>query len=163
MITIAEAKQKDVPLIVKMWKEFQTYHCDSLLKRDPGLKPHLEKKCDAEQVFWNYIQGKLESRDAGVLLAYVEGKPAGYCIHLVENTLPIFKMQQIGYIGDLYVREPFRGKGVSTMLRDNAFIWFRRKGLSHVSIKIYPGNARARAIYEKWGFAVYHTEMRRKL
>ncbi|MFH1294941.1 MAG: GNAT family N-acetyltransferase [Candidatus Aenigmatarchaeota archaeon] len=162
MIEIREATPEDIELIIELWNEFQDYQKD-LLKKDPTLKSYLEKKKDAKQIFRNYITGRVESPEAKVMIAYADGKPAGYCLYMIEKTIPIFKMEKIGYISDLFVRPSFRGQGISSMFRDKAYEWFRKIGLTHVSIKLYPGNIHAHSIYAKWGFRDYHIEMRRKL
>lgn len=163
MITLKTATKDDIGTILDLWKEFHVYQTDLLLKKEPSFKPHLAKKDNAKEIYKKYVFEKIESGKGKVLLAMVKGKTAGMCFFFIEDTIPVFKMEKIGYLGDLFVRDEFRNMGVSSLLRKEAFKWFRKKGMTHTALKVYKENAHAYSIYLKWGFKDFIMEMRRKL
>lgn len=48
-IEVRKAKLKDIPEVIKLWKEFMTDHDKIVLARNKKLKPYLEKRKDREQ------------------------------------------------------------------------------------------------------------------
>ncbi len=63
-------------------------------------------------------------------------------------------------MSDLYVKKGFRGMGIASAFKKEAFRWFRKKGVKYASIMFFVGNERAHKIYNKWGFFDFHMEMR---
>lgn len=160
---IRKATVKDVPLLVRLWKEFMRDHDRIVIGTDKRYKPYLERNSGAVAKYRKFIDKNVRSRDAIVFIAEIEGKTAGYILNMIEDTIPIFKVRKLGYISDLYVRKPYRGKGVSSAFMNEAVKWFKKKNIRHLSIKVQAGNPLARKIYQKWGFIDQHIEMRKKL
>jgi putative acetyltransferase len=50
------------------------------------------------------------------------------------------------------VSPEWRGRGVGAALLAEAFRWARWAGIEKVGLTVYPGNDRARALYERFGF-----------
>ena len=163
MITIRTAKLKEAGLITDMWKEFMKYHDEILAKKNPKLKPYLIKKKNAPQNFKAFIQKNIRSRNAVVHIAEIDGKAAGYHLSYIKPIIPVFKLDKIGYMADLFVKKEFRGLGISSRFKEEAFKWFKKKGMKHASIAVYFDNTGPHSIYKKWGFMDYHVEMRKKL
>jgi GNAT superfamily N-acetyltransferase len=159
---IRKATVKDIPLLVGLWKEFMKDHDRIVIRANRKVKPYLERNTVAVAKYRKFITKNVKSRDAIVFIAEIDGKPAGYNLNMIEKTIPIFKIKRIGYISDLFVRKPYRGKGVSTAFIKEAIRWFKKKGMKHVSLKVQANN-KARKIYQKWGFMDYHIEMRKKI
>jgi len=93
--------------------------------------------------------------DGVVFIAEVDGKTAGFSLVFVKDEIPIFEIEKYGYISDLYVKEEFRGKGVSSNLKEAAVEWCKNKGLKHVSIAVYSDNKFAHDLYNQRGFFDY--------
>lgn len=96
-------------------------------------------------------------------IGYVNGKVAGFNLSFIKENIPIFSLDKFGNIGDLYVKKEFRGLGISTKFKNNAFKWFKSKGLKYASIQLWDKNKNAHNIYRKWGFEDSQIIMRRKL
>jgi GNAT superfamily N-acetyltransferase len=160
---IRKATLKDVSKIVNMWKDFMKYHDEVVVKKNPKTKPHLVKKKDAAKRFRKYIKTKIRSRNATIHIAEIDEKAVGYSLVYIESTVPIFKVDKIGRIGDLYVKKEFRGRGISSRFKEEAVKWFKKKGMKYMSIQVYTDNKFAHSIYKHWGFFDYHLEMRRKI
>lgn len=159
---IREARLRDIPVIMKLWKEFMTYH-DDMVKKDPRLKDQLLIRKNAADNFKGFLKKNIKSKDAMVYIAEVGREPAGYSLIYIKKNIPIYKLDKTGYLSDLFVRKRFRGLGLSSKFNNTAIKWFKKKGIKYLSIHVYSYNDKARFIYKKWGFFDFHVEMRRKI
>jgi len=110
-----------------------------------------------------WARKNVRSTTGNVLIAEVDGKVAGYSLLYVITAPPVFRIHRLGHIGELYVREKYRGLGVGSKLYGEATKWFRRKRIRHLSLVVLKGNDLPHSIYEKWGFFDNFIEMRKKL
>jgi RimJ/RimL family protein N-acetyltransferase len=60
----------------------------------------------------------------------------------------------------MYVARDWRGRGVGTALMREAISWARSVGVEKLELTVYPGNAAARALYRRFGFAEEGTLLR---
>jgi ribosomal protein S18 acetylase RimI-like enzyme len=163
-ITVRKAALKDVPVLLSLFREFQRQHEEAVCKKNPAMKLYLAMKADAPKSFGKFVKKNILSSNAEVLIAEVGGKPAGYDLVYIKNrNIPIFKIEKFGYISDMFVRKKYRGLGISSMLKDEAFRWFRKKGITHISLLVASDNGIVRKVYRKWGFMDCFTEMRRRV
>ena len=163
MISVRKASLKDVPTILQLWKEYMRYHDEIIIKKNTKLKPHLIRKKNAANNFIRYIKKNIRSKNAMAYLAEVNGKPAGYCLISIRKNTPIYKLEKIGYINELFVRKEFRGRRISSKFRDEAIKWFKKRGMKYILLEVMSDNKFAHSIYGKWGFFDYHIEMRMKI
>ena len=63
-------------------------------------------------------------------------------------------LAQNGHISDLAVANHHDGEGVGRALLAYAERWAREHKYRHLQLAVFPGNERARTIYEKAGFGV---------
>ncbi|MFH1401219.1 MAG: GNAT family N-acetyltransferase [Nanoarchaeota archaeon] len=163
MITIRKAKLSDVDDLVSMNTTFIKEHGAMIVARQPLAKEWVQKKKEAPQLWRRWITRNTRSRNARVHLAYVDGKLAGFNLCIIKKNIPGFTLEKYGEVMDLYVKKSFRGRGVSTALKDTAMAWFKERGMKHASIHAHHENSHARDIYRKWGFIDYHVEKRMKI
>ncbi|VVB66314.1 Mycothiol acetyltransferase [Candidatus Gugararchaeum adminiculabundum] len=162
-IEIRKAKLADVPLLVKMRNEFFAEHETKLLKREPRLRPHMER-AETPKSTADYFAKCVRSARSHWLIAEVKGKFAGFLlVKLKKNPVPIYRIKEYGFFEMFYVKKEFRGAGVGSALKDAAVAWFRKKGMKYAALHSDPENREAREIYGKWGFFDYKVEMRTKL
>ena len=160
---IKKATIKDVPSIIKLWKEFRKNHNKIVIKKNPKFKPYLIKRSNAAENFKKFVQKNIRSKNSVVYIAEVNGKLVGYSLIYIKDNIPIFKLEKIGYISDLFVKKEFRNQGISSKFKEEAITWFKKKGIKHISLAVYKNNKFAHSIYKKWGFFDYYIEMRRKV
>lgn len=163
MVTVRKARLKDVDTITQLWEEFMKQHDSIVLKENPKLKPYLLKKSKAAEAFKRFATNCVWSKNAVIYIAEVSGRPAGYSLSFIKKNIPVFSLEKIGYMSDIFVRPEYMGKGISSMLKKETIKWFKKKGLKHVSIMVNAENKHAYNIYRKWGFLNYHLEMRMKI
>ncbi len=166
-MTVRNARLEDVFSIVELWKEFMTEHDELVFKENPQIVPYLRKylrkKENAASLFKAFILENIRSDDALVLMVEVEGEPVGFSLALIQNTIPIFVVEKIGAISDLFIKKQFRGRGLSSQLKNETVKWLKKKDITHATITVYADNKHAREIYKEWGFMDFQVVMRRAI
>jgi ribosomal protein S18 acetylase RimI-like enzyme len=77
---------------------------------------------------------------------------AGF-LHL-QATIDFFTGVPNCHIGDVAVAPGLDGRGVGTSLLAFAEAWARERGCRFITLSVFPGNTRARALYEREGYGV---------
>ena len=85
-----------------------------------------------------------------VLLALVEGAPAGYAA--VCRIPKLDARAGFLFVDELYVLAPYRRQGVATALLDHTCRLARELGLAGVRLLVRPDNVAARRLYRAVGF-----------
>lgn len=93
--------------------------------------------------------------DVWVLLARVEGAPAGYALACRVPKLD----PRLGFlfVDELYVLQPYRRRGVATALMRRVQALAQELGLAGVRLLVRPENAAARRLYRRLGFVEHET------
>lgn len=162
MITIRKATLEDIPQIVQLWTNFMENHDEIVLKRNKRLESYVIRKKTAPNNYGSFLREQLQSTGTA-FIAEVDGAAVGFTLLVVKDEIPIYKIEKIGCISDLFVKEEFRGKGISSKIRDEALKWFKMQGISNISVLLYSDNPFVHSVYKKWGFFDYKIEMRREL
>jgi len=161
MIIIRKANANDVESIIKMWKEFMKIHDAIVMEKNPLLKQHIRLKKDSRESFQKFIKKQIKSTDSLVSIAEIDGKPIGYALSFIKRNIPVFAMDKIGYISDMYIEKEYNGMGIGSKLKNEAVRWFKKKNIKNISLIVFHDNEHARKVYEKWGFFNYSIEMRK--
>lgn len=80
-----------------------------------------------------------------------EGERAGF-IHL-QRTADFFTGRSNCHISDMVVAPQHEGRGVGKALLAHAEAWAREHQCQLVTLAVFPGNQRARALYEAAGYS----------
>jgi ribosomal protein S18 acetylase RimI-like enzyme len=97
----------------------------------------------------------LEDQPANSFLFVAEdadGERVGF-IHL-QRTEDFFNGRSNCHISDLAVAPPHEGQGVGTALLTHAENWAREHHCQLVTLAVFPGNERARRLYEAAGYGL---------
>ena len=92
----------------------------------------------------------VEAGRAGTLVAELEGRVVGVCT--LEWQLPIWTDALIGWIPELVVTEPVRGRGIGRALLAHALHRAAERGVAEVRLESGPQRATAHALYRSVGF-----------
>jgi len=163
MVIIRKAKLKEVPEIVKLWKEFMKDHREIINSRTKYFTVYQEMKKSAPDNFKSYVSRNIRSKNGTVFVAEDNGKLAGYSLIIIKKNIPIFKVEKYGYINDLFVKKAYRRQKIASQFKELAIKWFKDKGIKHAGITVHTNNPKAHAIYNKWGFRDFHQELRKKI
>lgn len=129
----------------------------ALYVEDPSTQPMTTAKIDRTILTLRQqpARGRAVVFDMG-------GRPHGYAL------LCSFWSNELGgevcVLDELYVDPPFRGRGASTELvtglLDATLPWFN--DAVAIELEVTPTNARARALYQRLGFAPYKNALMRR-
>ena len=84
-------------------------------------------------------------------IAELDGKPAG-CAYLV-TLVDYFNLNPHAHLSVLAVAADAEGQGVGTALIDQSIAWAKERGSDRLTLSALVTNSRARALYERKGFA----------
>ncbi len=163
MIKIRKARLNDVETISTLWPEFVKNQNENVEKHCPQHLGGFCLKKNSDEMFRDLVRKMIHSKNGLVLLSEIDEKPVGFSTSIIKKNFPIFQLEKFGLIGDIFVREEFRGLGISSKLKDETFKWLRRQGIEKVSLNVLPNNSQAIKVYEKWGFSTILSEMRMDL
>ena len=97
------------------------------------------------------LAGLLASPQYGlVILAELSGAPIGYLALTLGYSLEF--LGRDAFIDEIYLREPYRGKGIGDRAIELAVEKCRALGVRALHLEVDHVNPRARALYERVGF-----------
>jgi GNAT superfamily N-acetyltransferase len=85
-----------------------------------------------------------------LLVAEEDGRPLGFAY--VETLRDYFLEKEHGHIGILAVAGEAQGRGAGGALLEAAESWARGRGYGRLTLHVFEGNARARAVYARRGY-----------
>jgi GNAT superfamily N-acetyltransferase len=164
MVTIRKARRSDVKTVVFLWKAF-VKHQQGIFTHDKAFSAFARLKADSAKHFASWARKQIGSKNGVIFLAEVDGGEAvGYSLLVIFKVPPMFSpVEKLGCLAYIFVLEGFRGKGISTKLKDEGLDWLRRKGIRFVMLTVLEKNRVPQAIYKKWGFLPFAVDMRKSL
>ena len=120
--------------------------------------------CLKEGEIHYYDLAKLvESDFSDVFVAEIDGKlvASGYAL---EKQAKVYeKHEKYAYLGFMYVKPEFRGKGVNQKILDALLDWAKERNLTEIRLEVFTENSSAIKAYQKAGFESLLLEMRMKI
>lgn len=109
------------------------------------------------------LRALLRDDDARVLLAATaDGAAIGYVTGRLDRD-PHRRHAHRAVVEDWYVRDDHRGQGVGVALLEAFTAEAKQQGCTVLESATWPGNARARQLHERHGFAAYEVRMRKAI
>ena len=81
----------------------------------------------------------------------------------IEYAKPFFTYKKYCYLGFMYVKPEYRGKGINQKIIEALQQWSLEKGITELRLEVYYENIAAIKAYEKTGFTKLVVEMRKPL
>jgi RimJ/RimL family protein N-acetyltransferase len=88
---------------------------------------------------------------------FIDGELVGVATLIPQ---PRLKERHKGMLAGMYVRASARGTGLADAVVQWILDRARAHGLEQVTLTVFASNARARRLYERWGFTLYGIEPR---
>jgi ribosomal protein S18 acetylase RimI-like enzyme len=152
---IRPATPADVPAVLPMVRAI----CDLHRRWDPDKYDFLD---DIESMYRGWLTSRTSDPRAVFLVADREGRgPVGMLIGTVEREIPIYRLQEYGFIHDLWVEPDYRNEGLARQLVMSAVERFRAIGVKQVRLDTAEANEVARNLFRSCGFRASVTEMLR--
>lgn len=160
MVEIRRATEKDFEPYFKLYKEFAVY--------DKKINPryfhrHLAWDKNAKKIIKKNFLRNIRRIVYRVFVAADNGKIIGFVEGSIFKRSRYYKLKKTGFIEELFITKKYRGKGISSKLRDKLFDWFKSKGVTDFSLNVYYANKPTINIYKKWKFKPYAIFMFKKV
>ena len=102
----------------------------------------------------------INSDEVELLLAEVDGVVVGSGYARIEKSKIFHKHPNHAYLGFMYVRPEYRGKGINSKIIYALQSWSLTKNISELRLDVYYDNVQAIKAYKKIGFLNYLIQMR---
>jgi ribosomal protein S18 acetylase RimI-like enzyme len=150
-VTIRPARVEDVEQVVLLVAKIAAFH----EQRDPArycFRPNVA------QSYRGWLTARATDEQSVFLVAEREasaaqaGKLVGFLVADSERDIPIYRVDRIGFVHDLWVDEDYRNEGIARQLVTLALERFREIGVQQVRLDVLVDNAPARKLFESCGF-----------
>jgi len=143
-ITVREGTDADRDFVVDTARRFAAFG-------PPPWRSALEVVGGEVRCLDDFFDGRLEGRT--LLIAEPPGGPPLGFVFL-EPAVDYFSGDRHGHIGMIAVSERAEGQGAGAALMRAAEAWARANRFARLTLNVFEGNARARAVYERFGYQV---------
>jgi ribosomal protein S18 acetylase RimI-like enzyme len=148
--SIRQARIADIPLLVRLEREFDRDERQLVLKQNPAIKPYM--RASSAKFTAQRLRKWIRSRSTRVVIAQNNSTPCGYSVAWVAKNRAIFRPKRYGFVGIIFVQRDYRGRKITSLMVKDVYSWFARRGIKYVFLNVLSDNKHARGIYEKWGF-----------
>jgi GNAT superfamily N-acetyltransferase len=105
----------------------------------------------------------ISSPESEVLVVEFDGKVVGSGYVQIRKADQFLKHAHFAYLGFMYVKPAFRGKGINQLILEALINWAKAKGISEIRLEVYDANVIAKNAYRKAGFDPIIVQMRKKM
>ncbi|MCD0471853.1 GNAT family N-acetyltransferase [Flavobacterium sp. JAS] len=147
-ITTRPATSTDLPQL----NEFLQFLVEAERPFDPTLKDG--------KIFYYDIQELILDKDTEILVIEDNNEIIGCGYAQIRSAKAYQHHELFGYLGFMYVKPEFRGRGINNLLLNDLKKWILSKGITEVRLEVYSYNEAAIRAYEKAGFNKIMTAMR---
>ena len=109
------------------------------------------------------LEALIESADSEVIVAVHQKEIIGSSYVSFKKAAPYLKHTYFAYLGFMYVKPEYRGKGVSNRITEEIKSLARNKNITELRLNVYHDNNSAIRAYEKAGLKRHITTMRIEL
>lgn len=109
------------------------------------------------------IDELITSPSTYLLVAQEQGEIVATGYAKIQTSKASLSHEQHGYLGFMYVKPDFRGKGVNAKVMEHLVSWCKKQDVTHLYLDVYADNDSAIKAYEKVGFTPSLVEMKLKL
>ena len=148
MITIRKATTEDLSILYEF--EQGVLHAE---------RP-MDKTLKASKTFYYDIPNLISDQMAELVIAEINGVIAGCGYARIKQARDCFQFDQFSYLGFMFTKEDYRGKGVNKTIMNYLYDWSLSRGIYEIRLEVYPSNNAAIKAYEKVGMQVTMHTMR---
>lgn len=112
------------------------------------------------EIHYYDLAAMIGADDVQLLVAQFGDEVVGSGYARIENVKNYLKHAQHAYLGFMYVKPAFRGKGINKMILDSLKGWCTERKITEMRLEVYAENVAAVKAYEKAGFKILLTWMR---
>lgn len=116
-----------------------------------------------DPVHYYDIEKMLTDPQTDVVVAVLNNAVIGCGYSRIEDSKPYDKHRQHAYLGMMYVRPEYRGKGINALVIEKLQALAKERGITELRLEVFALNQAAIKAYEKVGFQALLVEMRKRL
>lgn len=115
------------------------------------------------EIHYYDLKHLIQSQDATVIVAEENNEiiASGYAL-IKKAEKDYYQFKEYAYLGFMYVKPEYRGKGINKVITDELIFWSKSRGMNEVRLDVYAQNESAVKAYEKAGFEPHLLTMRLK-
>jgi GNAT superfamily N-acetyltransferase len=118
---------------------------------------------DNDPISYYDIKAMIGSENSEVVVAIVNHEVVASAYAKIVEAKPYFKYDKYAYLGFMFVKPEFRGKGINGKIIDYLNLWAKSKNITEIQLQVYDENDSAIRAYEKAGFSKYMVVMRMEI
>ena len=150
---IRPARRDDVDGVVPMVEKIVAF----MAERDPAKYAPLPRVGD---MYRSWLRARATDPRAAFFVAERSpGQLVGFLIGTVEREIPIYRLEEYGFVHDLWVEPDYRNEGVARQMVTLAAERFREIGVKQVRLDVLVTNEPAKRLFETCGFRPSVAEM----
>jgi GNAT superfamily N-acetyltransferase len=108
------------------------------------------------------LTGMLNANHIYLAVATLKGQVVGSGYARIEKAEPFLRHAHHAYLGFMYTKPEYRGKGINRKILNELDRWAQTKGINELRLEVYYQNASAIKAYEKAGFLTHMITMRKE-
>jgi ribosomal protein S18 acetylase RimI-like enzyme len=157
-MNIRPATPADVPIVAKMVDQLAAVH-------EGWDAVRYDYKRDVGDMYRRWLATRADDPKSVFLVAEHERLMAeaphlvGFIVGTIEKPIPIYRIENFGFIHDLWVDEQYRNEGLGRQMTMLAVEKFREMGVKQVRLETAAANDVARKLFESCGFRTATVEM----
>ena len=148
MITIRKATTEDLSIL----HEFEQGVLHAERPMDNTLK--------SSKTYYYDIPNLISDPTSELVLAEINGVITGCGYARIKQARDCFQFDQFSYLGFMFTKEDYRGKGVNKTIMNYLYDWSLSRGIYEIRLEVYPSNNAAIKAYEKVGMQATMNTMR---
>jgi len=151
-VEIRAAKLEDVPNVLPMVEKIAAVH-EQWDSAKYGYLPN------PSQRYSRWMAARATDPRSVFLVAEREGRLVGFIVATVEKEIPIYRLDEYGFIHDLWVEPEYRNEGVGRQMTMLLIERFREIGVKQIRCDTAAKKEVARKLFEACGFRPSVVEM----
>ena len=162
---IRPAKPADVPAVLPMVAKICALH-ESWDAAKYGFLSNPDRRYErwlitqATNPRSAFLVAESETPNATVALASLSpGQLVGFLVATTEREVPIYRLQEFGFIHDLWVEPEYRKAGIARQMVMLTIERFNQIGVKQIRLDTAAGNDAARRLFSSCGFRPSTVEM----
>lgn len=152
VMTIRPATAQDVPQVLPMVEKICALH-ESWDAAKYGFLPNIAS------MYRGWLTSRANDDRSVFLVAQREDRIVAFLVGTVEREIPIYRLNEYGFIHDLWVEPEYRNEGIARQITMLAIERFRAMDVKQIRLDTAARNEAARGLFGSCGFRISTSEM----
>jgi ribosomal protein S18 acetylase RimI-like enzyme len=151
MINIRKANTNDLQEILPMWIELMEYH--------ESRNMIFKTNSNVEEIVLNDITELIQKPNVILFVAEINSELVGFSLTAISTRPQVFSYKRKGHIGETYVKEKFRSKGVGKELIIFIKSFLKNENVDFIDLQVTITNETGKRFWERNGFKIVNYYM----